>query len=136
MTYLHGRHKIPELGYILLDTFAYTFLKLIFKGHNGFEKFQTYQNMMKPRVKASAPLKGKGKCHFLLQKIRFEKVYAICWYSRVYNPALKKRIYVQSAKNPKFFYSLITYCCDLTKLTFCICIVLDRHCNLQCNYVF
>ena len=31
-----GIHLEPELGYILLYTLAYTFLKLIFQGHNGF----------------------------------------------------------------------------------------------------
>ena len=78
-------HLATELGYILLDTFAYTFLKLIFEGHNDFKKFQTHQNMLKPRVKASALQIGREKCHFLLQTLRFLKS---IWYNRVYNPAL------------------------------------------------
>ena len=45
---------VAVLGYILLDTFA-DFLKSIFLMHNAFEKSQTQQNMIKPRVKASAP---------------------------------------------------------------------------------
>ena len=36
---------IAELGHLLLDTFAYTFLKSIFQGHNGFRKYQRHQNM-------------------------------------------------------------------------------------------
>ena len=48
-------HPTPELGYMLLYTFAYTFLKSIFQGHNGFRKYQRHQNMLKPWVKASAP---------------------------------------------------------------------------------
>ena len=42
------------LGWILLDTFAATFLKSIFSGRNAFEKSNTQKNMPKPRVKASA----------------------------------------------------------------------------------
>ena len=43
----------PELGYILLYTFAYTFLKSIFLGHNAFEKSQTS--------------KGHGEAHIKLK---------------------------------------------------------------------
>ena len=58
-----------ELGYILLETLAYTFLKLIFQGHNGF--------YAKTNGKGFSPLDRGRKMPFSASKNKILK--SICY---------------------------------------------------------